>query len=332
MIDDHALPALITAACAAYGLQQPARVEDLGGGFTTNLLLAGERALVLRAHPDGTDRDRLAAVQQARQAAWTAGLPTAPPIPTLGGDTFIEHTGMIIELEAYLPWTDRMNTSDRLITGFTMLGRLHDALRDARLPAAAAIAPYANHLDRDHDRDVRAGLERLRAWRDHELTLYADHAEDHLAAVTAHEDPSPLPRRLCHGDFWDNNVGFTDTMITALLDFDFLGERERIDDLALPFWFWLLEPGRGLPTAEDRELLRSLADAYDHGTDTPLTPTERRMLPVAIARQPAWSLGVWIRTHDDEPAIAHARAAAAELPTAQAVLADLSVWQDRLTR
>jgi Ser/Thr protein kinase RdoA (MazF antagonist) len=44
---------------------------------------------------------------------------------------------------------------------------------------------------------------------------------------------SRLPRQLVHGDFWDNNVLFRGGRVVLLADFDFLGERARIDDLAL---------------------------------------------------------------------------------------------------
>lgn len=42
-----------------------------------------------------------------------------------------------------------------------------------------------------------------------------------------------LPRQLVHGDFWDNNVLFRRGRPVLLADFDFMGERARIDDLAL---------------------------------------------------------------------------------------------------
>ena len=70
--------------------------------------------------------------------------------------------------------------------------------------------------------------------------------------------------------------------------------------------------------------------AYDRGTEQPLSPDERAALPLAIARQPAWSIGRHVVELDDEPARAHAREAMAELPVAEAIMADLPGWQDAL--
>jgi Ser/Thr protein kinase RdoA (MazF antagonist) len=44
---------------------------------------------------------------------------------------------------------------------------------------------------------------------------------------------SGLARQPVHGDFWDNNVGFRGGRPVLVADFDFMGERARIDDLTL---------------------------------------------------------------------------------------------------
>lgn len=45
-----------------------------------------------------------------------------------------------------------------------------------------------------------------------------------------------LPRQLVHGDFWDDNMLFRHGRPVLLCDFDFMGERARVDDLALTLW------------------------------------------------------------------------------------------------
>src|SRR5262249_9940899 len=137
-----------------------------------------------------------------------------------------------------------------------------------------------------------------------------------------------LPRQLVHGDFWDNNVFFRAGRVALVVDFDFMGERARLDDLALTLYFasW---PFSARPVSDERlARLRRLVDAYDQGLADPLTPAERAALPLAIARQPLWAVGRWLALLDDE---ARARRLAAEVTSdvewALQITRDLGRWQ-----
>ena len=109
-----------------------------------------------------------------------------------------------------------------------------------------------------------------------------------------------------------------------------MAEHARVDDLALPFWFHLLGHGGQLPTSDDVALLRHLVRAYDRASEAPLSGAERATLPLAIARQPAWSIGGWILRLGDADAVRHAYDASAELPVALSVMRHVEVWQDAL--
>ena len=141
-------------------------------------------------------------------------------------------------------------------------------------------------------------------------------------AVTAQ-----LPRQLVHGDFWDNNVVFRDGRVALIADFDFMGDRARIDDLALTLYytnstFWE-------DTGSDNRLrrLRGLADAYDSGLDDRLTSLERAALPLALARTPLCFIGM-IASLDTEQ---RARRLAAEMiwdvAWALAIAQNFDRWQ-----
>ncbi|MCB0065121.1 MAG: phosphotransferase, partial [Caldilineaceae bacterium] len=86
-----------------------------------------------------------------------------------------------------------------------------------------------------------------------------------------------LPVQPVHGDFKDNNLVFQDNTLVAVLDFDFMGVRPRIDDLALPLHSLLQ---RGMPLRD----VQRLVDTYDAGCAVPLSRQERRALPHAMAR------------------------------------------------
>jgi Ser/Thr protein kinase RdoA (MazF antagonist) len=121
---------------------------------------------------------------------------------------------------------------------------------------------------------------------------------------------SSVPRQLVHGDFWDNNVFFRAGRVVLVTDFDFMGERARIDELALTLYYTNATFAED-PLSNTRVgRLRRLVDAYDRGLDDPLSSVERTALPLAMARQPLWWVGGWLALLDDK---AQARRGLAEL-------------------
>lgn len=328
--------ALAAEISAAYGLDRPHRWSDLGGSWTTNLRLDfhDREPLVARIHRAYSATDRLLAVQAARAAVAAAGLPAVRPLRAADGSSYVRlGNGRLAEVEPFVAWNERMNTAPRLEAGFGVFGRLHDALRNATIPAAGRTTIAANHLHSELAVVAsRRGATRVQGWHDGALSRLADEVVRHLEVVDRAERPL-LPgqvRQVVHGDFWDNNIVFRDGELAAVLDFDFMAARPRIDDLALTVYFFLLEPGKALPTAADRAQVRRLVDAYDAGTTKPLSAEERAMLPLAIARQPAWSLGHWVNVLDEHDARQHFGQVGAEFPVARAVLAELPAWQDAL--
>ena len=306
------------------------RWRDLGGSGTINIALeiSDGTTFVARVHAPSTTRARVVAEQAVRRELARAGLPTVVPhaLYRLGD-------GRLLELEPYVDAHDRMNTPDRLSAGYHLLAQLHAVMGRSSFPPAAAVVRHANHVHaQDAYRLTRAGVGRVLSWPHQDLHPFARAVADHIAQVDALEQPLNAAQvvQLVHGDYWDNNVLFTDEVPTAVLDFGFMGRRARIDDLALQFWFWLLEPDHDVPGPNDMGTLARLADTYDSGTDRPLSLDERAALPLAVARQPAWSIGRWVLELDEAAAVAHARTAAEELPTAQAILAALPDWQETL--
>lgn len=327
---------LAAQVAAAFGLPEPTGWRDLSSGWTRNLRLdvPGTGALVARVHGSSTSPERLAAIHSARRAVAEAGIPAVPPLATPDGSEIVKlPDGDLAELEPYVEWDSQMNSVPLLQKGFAILARTHDALRSAPIPPAGRTAPRANHIDSEVAADAtHRGAERMRGWNDFVMSRFADRVTNHVDAVDAAEEPlrDRQVRQVVHGDFWDNNVLFRNGEPAVLLDFDFMAERPRIDDLALTLYFFLLEPGKALPTADDRKQVRRFLDAYDAATVMKLSADERAALPLAIARQPAWSVGRWILELDDHGAREHAAYAVGELPVAQAILAELPQWQEAL--
>ena len=191
---------------------------------------------------------------------------------------------------------------------------------------------FANHIEATEAlaRTLR-GTQRMRAWHPSALELeLAENVEELARVVTQAERPfiERLPRQLVHGDFWDNNVLFRAGVVVLVTDFDFMGERARIDDLALTLYFTSLQYPEQPVSADQLVRLRQLIDAYDSGLADPLSSVERVALPLALARQPLWSIGGWVALLDDEEtAREHARGTAWAVDWALGIVRELDRWQ-----
>lgn len=333
--DIHFLLALVEAST---GLRDLTAQRDLGGSYSSNILATGSawtRPVVVRIHQDFVTPERLAAEQVARRALAAEGIPVALPYELTAGETSARLIdGRMLEVEPFVDAPDRMDTPDRLVTGAGVLARVHDALRRAELPDAARIARYANHLPTELAAPrVAAGAERIRSWGDAGLSAFAGEVTVHIEDVVARESAfvPTLPRQIVHGDFWDNNVLFRDGQVAVVLDLGFMARRARIDDLAYPMNAWLLRDGHGLPGPEDLDLFARMCDAYDDQAMCPLSVEERAGLPLAVARQPAWSVGRWVLELEDDEARDHARSARDEFPVSRAVLELADQWAACLT-
>jgi Ser/Thr protein kinase RdoA (MazF antagonist) len=171
---------------------------------------------------------------------------------------------------------------------------------------------------------VRRGVARIWGWGPtpaEELATLVIQAEGGLVAG--------LPRQLVHGDFWDNNVLFRGGRPVLLADFDFMGERARVDDLALTLHCARCDLGAEGGPVEERARLRRLVASYDAGLEVRLSAGERAALPVAMARQPLSSIGGWVARLDEEAAARrHAAGVGPELAAARQIMTSLDRWRD----
>jgi Ser/Thr protein kinase RdoA (MazF antagonist) len=198
---------------------------------------------------------------------------------------------------------------------------------------AGRVPTFANHVEASEALDrTFVGTRRIRSWDASTIELQLASDAEMLAKLVWPREQTfvdALPRGLAHGDFWDDNVLFRNGEVVFVTDFDFMGFRPRIDDLALTLFFTCMEFFE-LPVSDDQPgRLSTLVDAYDAGAkDHRLTRTEREALPFAIARQPLWSIGVWVASLDDETA---ARRHAATMPTevqwALRLMSEAEKWQ-----
>jgi len=238
----------------------------------------------------------------------------------------------LVEVEHYVEHDSYMDSWERLETGLPILGEIHTILRDIEVGTDARRPLFVNHIE-PHDalnRTLR-GTRRIREWNPSPVELrLADAAEElaHLVSNVEQNLVASLSRQLVHGDFWDNNVFFRDGRVVLVTDFDFMGERARIDDLALTLYFTSLKYAED-PVSDDQLLrLRRLVNAYDSGLDEPLSSAERAALALTLARQPLWSIGGWIALLDDEQsARRHVAGMCWDVEWALRIVREVDRWQ-----
>lgn len=327
-------PKLFKILRNCYGIDIEENAIDLGGSSSLNLLVYnGINKYVIRIYRPYVTEARLEDIQRIRLKLNDCRIPCSEVIATLDGHTWTMFDDRLMEVEYYVDHDAKMDSWERLVIGLSALGRIHTILRDIKVSTDTKRPMFANHIE-PYDVISRTmnGIQRIRAWEDKspsEIQL-ADSAEElaHLLSRIERGIVEALPRQLVHGDFWDNNILFQNDQIVLITDFDFMGERARIDDVALTLYFTCLKYYKEHSSDDYIDKLGELVDAYNSGLDYPLTRMEQAALPLAIARQPLWSIGVWIALLDDEKlARRHAAEVGWDTEWAIKIIHDLDKWQ-----
>ena len=281
-------PDLLRVLHTRYGLRSDEEPVDLGGSNNLNVHLPGsDGGWVARIYCPWTSPARLRAIQLVRSTLVSAGLPFASTVAALDGETSIEFDGRVVEVERYVAG-ENMDIGTGLLHGMGVLGQIHNVLAGMEPPPAAGLAPFPNHVEANQALAwTHEGTATVRAANPSTGELHTADLADILAAELADAELGIrhiLPRQLVHGDFWDNNVLFRDEDIVLILDLDFMGERARIDDVALTLYYTNSTLGEGYNDPRRIAALRELVDSYDRALTRKLSVTERAALPYALAR------------------------------------------------
>jgi homoserine kinase type II len=316
-----------------YGIEVSAEhARDLGGSSNLNLLL-GDR-WVVRVYRPYVKPDRVAAMSAVRELLARGSIPCAPTRLTLAGEPWTVFGDRCVEIERYVACDAKMHDWDRVEAALPTLGRMHAWLIGVDLGAAANEPEFANYIDpREVVLWATKASERIRSWNPAAappgVAGQLHEVAESLAEAELRVGVRELPHQLTHGDFWDNNVFFKDDRLALVTDFDFMGARARIDDLALTFFFAGYDLSSAHTPADLFERLPRLLAAYERGLGKRLTEAERAALPLAIARQPLFGAR-WLAILDNESAARRlADALPRELAWANTILQDLGPWDER---
>ncbi len=328
-------PELIAAICAGFGFDQLYDWRDIGGSSCLNLLMMRDGArYVARVYRPYVTEARLRDIQRVRSILKCWGIPCANLLPAVSGAPYIRYQGRLIEAEGYVDHDGYMDTLAQLKRGLPVLGRMTSALRHVTALSQDAMRPvFANHLPFEQILPAtQKGCDRICGWNPNAYERQLVKASLRLAGDVWQAGSGlfeRLPCQLAHGDFWDNNVLFRGKAVVLVQDFDFMGKRRRIDDIALTLYYANADlKNAGMPAWRRAEEMKGLLNAYESGLDIPLEPDERAALPIAIAAQPLWSIGGWVATLDSEyTARKHASDMLAYVEEAQRIIDNLARWQ-----
>jgi Ser/Thr protein kinase RdoA (MazF antagonist) len=306
-------------------------VQDLGGPSNLNLRLTqGQQRWVVRVYRPWMTAARLTDIQRVRQHLAAGGVPCALPLATRDGQGWMVDGNRLVEVEAYIESDAKMDSWERLEMGLPLRGRLHSLLEGFSVSGAGRQAPAANSIAPDDlVPGVMRGTRRLREWGPSPAELQLGMTAETLAhrVELAELGLGVLPRQLVHGDYWDNNVLFRHGRVVLVADLDFMGQRARVDDLALTLYYTNSTFAEEHLSEDRLRRLRALVETYDRGLKRPLTTTERTALPLAIART---ALG-FIAMMATAESTAGARQLAAEMLVdiawERAMVEDLGRWQ-----
>ncbi|MEX0786869.1 MAG: phosphotransferase, partial [Dehalococcoidia bacterium] len=260
---------LIEVVSADYGIAAGDRQIDLGGSSNLNVRIGQDEYHVVRVYRPHVTPERLNEIHRVRHYLAAAGVPCGGLVRTLDGRPWIEVDGRLVEVEQYVEHDAYMKTWEQLTTGLCTLGAMHNALANLEIGEAGRRPRFANYISADDALETTLrGVRRIRqsGLPNNGPHLAADAEElGRFLSSAERQHKDDLPAVLAHGDLWDNNVFFRDSQLVFVTDFDYMGYRPRIDDLALTLYFTCIQFFENPASDGQLERLAGLLRAYDDG-------------------------------------------------------------------
>ena len=325
-----------------YGFDKSAGYADIGGSSSLNLCVETNQAqYVVRVYRPYVTSARLNDILRVRAILSDNDIPFAKTFQTLNGQNWIEWNGRLVEAEYYVKHDGIMDTLERLKYALPLFGRMTSVLDRIENTSADGRNPlFANHIYFERITEMtEKGCARVLAWNPAEHEREIAYMSKKLAEKVTQAGEkifAELPRQLAHGDFWDNNVLFNGDDIILVTDLDFMGERRRIEDIALTLYFVHISEGyckNDAISAERAIELKQLLELYESGLNIRLSETEKTALPIAVALQALWGIGGWVALLDDERAAQnHASGMMWELERCSYIMDNLNEWQSMFNK
>jgi len=305
--------------------------EDLGGSYSRNILLDTTKGkFVARLYQSYVMISRLSDVQKVRAYLNESGISTTKVISTVAGKSFTSINSMLIEVEEFIEGDEYMNTWEKVTSGVKVLAKLHDLLKDFKVSQIGRNPLVANHVEVEYVLPwTQRGVDFVlsdKPTKKEECFCNNAFKLAHLITETQTKLYTKLPRQLTHGDYWDNNVFMDGLKVCNVIDFDFLGERARIDDIA----YTIKSLIRGAYSREVLARVKNVLESYDNKLGIPLTKDEKLALPLSMARIALSFVGIIASLDTREQVSKEVKSRESAVAWALQLMEDIDYWQDFL--
>ena len=251
-----------------------------------------------RRGPRTSSEAALAFDHGLRRHLLAQGVPTAAPLATTSGETWVRTEEGVFELYPFVPGRAYGDTPQELEATARALARFHGAARSyprrgsyTPVPKQFALAaPEVGGTARIDDPGlVRNAFRRIA--QGEPAMAYALRAAEALAEEDGPETYAALPQELTHGDYHPGNLRYDEAgEVAGIFDLDWACEHTRARDLADALIFFAgdraapLDGGRieslTAGVATDLDKARRFLHAYTAAA--PLTRAEAQAIPLAM--------------------------------------------------
>ncbi len=266
---------------------------------TTDPFRTGQGMFLLRARHAEEYVERLEFLHRVIDSLVASGFPCPSVIRSRKGKSWTIWGERLVEIHQFIahdPGSHR--DMSRMLAASGLLADLHRALRKATEGKTVIPPEMRNDLS---PRQMWVLLQNITA----KVEVAEKLSEDGpLALEVAHRAGSSLapmlkdyerivgeiPWTVVHGDYHFWNLLYRGDQVVAVVDYDFMQERERLFDLAyalqsLVAYLRQVHIGTLTDYAQLRwKSARLWVDLYDEGADMPLTPLERQILAGEVMR------------------------------------------------
>lgn len=268
---------------------------------TTDPFKTGQGTFLLRARHDEEFGERVEYLHSLINCLCKHGFPTAEVMRSpRDGKTWTSWGERVVEIHRFVPHDPGIHRDwQRMNAAATALGDLHRLLADATAGRTPVPPEMRNDISPEQSwtllDEAEATISNLSASFGVQIEKGLDICRRARRALEPmiHDYSrliGNLPWMTIHGDYHFWNVLYRADQIAAVVDFDFIQERERIFDIAYALQNVVthLRTSHGGPMRDWSDLawhnVRIWVDLYDAATHKPLSTLERQSLPREILR------------------------------------------------